>query len=114
MIPARIFNDFREQLVRSLPLNDAFFKAKLKRLDLFPGDLEARVDAKSTTAEGSTLFLKEAVEPFLNDGEYCNPFHKLLLVMEEYGSSVKELATRIKEKLKSEVLSAKGNDKSRN
>ena len=114
MIPAQIFNDFHEQLVRSLPVKDAFFKAKLKRWELFSGDLEATVDAKSTRAEGATLFLKEGVEPFLDYEEQCNPFCKLLLAMDEFGSPLKELATRIKEKLKGEVLSAEGNNKSRN
>ena len=113
-ICAQVFKKFYQQLVKSLPMKDALFKAQLKGQELFPGDLEERVDAKSTRAEGATLFLKEAIEQFLDCEEHCDPFYKLLFVMDEFDSPpLKKLATRIKEKLKSEGLSAEGNYKSR-
>ena len=103
MNTTQVFNEFHLQLVTSLPMKDAVFKAKLKKQELFPGDLEGIVDAENTRAKGATLFLNDAVQPFLDYEEHCNPFYKLLLVMEEYGSALKELATKIKKQLKSEL-----------
>lgn len=95
-----VFQSAFPDLVRCLPINDAYFKAELKREGLFSGDLEERVNAKDTKAAGVTLFLNEAIEPFLNLEEKSQPFRKLLLVMESFSPALKKLATEIKKRFK--------------
>ena len=94
-----VFQNTFVELVTCLPIKDAIFKAKLKQESLFPGDLEERVDAQDTRAAGAYMFLKEGIEPFLSF-EKCQPFRKLLLVMESSSLALNELATKIKKQLK--------------
>lgn len=111
MNTTEVFNNVYSQLVKSLPMKDAIFKAELKKEKLLFGNLEERVNSIATSADGATLFLNEAVEPFLHLEEEFNPFLKLLSVMNEFSLPLKQLATQIKNmmiKLKREVSSKEG------
>ena len=94
-----VFHSAFPELVTCLPIKDAIFKAKLKKEGLFPGNLEAKVDAKDTNADGATMFLNEGIQPFLDFEEKCQLFRKLLSVMESSGPALKELAIKIKKQL---------------
>ena len=94
-----VFRSAFPELVTCLPIKDAVFKAKLKKEELFPGDLEAKVDAQDTKANGATVFLNEGIQPFLGLEENCSPFRKLLSVMESHSPALKQLVIKIKKQL---------------
>ena len=96
------YKEFNPQLVRSLPLKDAHFIAELTKQDLFYGDLKEIVAAESTQSNAAARFLYEAVERSLDIGNR-DPFDKLLLVMEKFGSTLNKLVKEIKQKISAKV-----------
>ena len=94
-----VYDDFNPQLVRNLPLKDPYFMAELTRQHLFSGALKEEVMMASTEAEATTRFLYKAVERSL-DTDNREPFDRLLLVMEKFGSlTLNKLAEEIKQRL---------------
>ena len=97
-----MFKEFRIKLIKSLPMDDVFFLELLRRRDLFPGDLQAQVQAKDTIAAKTDWFLDHAIKPSL-DVDVIKPLHELLTVMsdDEYVKSalLKELAAEIQQQL---------------
>ena len=82
-------------LVNSLPMTDHKFLASLKSKELFTGDLENQVEARSTSAEKANHFLKEAVDKSLSI-DILEKFDALLIVMLDYGdSTLKDLVKTI-------------------
>ena len=90
----------------ALPMGDPLFLELLRRQDLFPGNLQEQVQAKTTKVEKTTWFLDNAIEPsvYIDKSE---PFHKLLTVMsdDEYLKSdlLKKLAADIQQELDKET-----------
>ena len=94
-----VYNDFNPELVRNLPLKDPYFIAELTRQHFFSGVLKEEVIMASTEAEATTHFLYKTVERSL-DTDNREPFDRLLLVMEKFGSlTLNKLAEDIKERL---------------
>ena len=94
-----IYDEFNLKLVQNLPLKDPYFMAELTRQHLFSGTLKEEVMMASTEAEATTRFLYKAVERSL-DTDNREPFDRLLLVMEKFGSlTLNDLAKEIKQQL---------------
>jgi len=89
-----VFQYFYMQLVKTLPMNDVIFTARLFSRGLLPGDVKNQVESKATRAGKATHFLDHAIKPSLPGT--LSIFKKLLKVMEdsEY-DDVKELAKSI-------------------
>jgi len=86
--------DFYEELVQSLPMEDTLFLAKLNKYGLFPGDLKAKVQAQQTQAEAADLFITKTAA-----SGNANSFWKLLSAMKEFDSPpLKNLAEDIENK----------------
>ena len=98
-----MFKQFNLNLITSLPMKDVVFLAKLNAKDLFSGSLKAQVKAMPTATEAADYFLDNKIEKDLINGTN-ESFLQLLSVMEEYNESLKVLATKIKGKLKVDVL----------
>ena len=97
-----IYNDFNDNLVQKLPMDDACFLAALTKENLFPGDLKDKVKSQSTTKDKASYFLDNAIKPCSGDGDDVDiePFLKLLKVMKKFNSdALKKLATKIWTKL---------------
>ena len=91
-----VFQQFYSKLVKTLPMDDAVFTAKLFSNNLLPGNLKSQMKSEKTSADKAVLFLDSVIEPSVtSDGG--SSFDKLLHVMEdsEY-QHVKELAKEIR------------------
>ncbi|XP_065905030.1 uncharacterized protein [Dysidea avara] len=98
MMTMDVFTDFYEQLVASLPMKDAIFRAKLTQKGLMHSELKATVNSMPTEIQGAQLFLNSIVKA-LSIG-YTESFEKLLLVMEEFRcASLQKLARGIRKRL---------------
>ena len=90
----------------ALPMDDPLFLELLRRQDLFPGNLQEQVQAKTTKVEKTTWFLDNAIEPSVYIDK-IEPLHKLLTVMsdDEYLRSdlLRGLAADIQEQLDEET-----------
>ena len=98
MSPLDVYNRFNINLVRKLPMDDAYFLANLTSERLFCGNLRQEVNAKSTSGDKASHFLDKAIRPSLDDPDDTdlNPFFKLLRVMERHDNNLKRLATNIR------------------
>ena len=98
--------DFRIKLMTSLPMGDPIFLELLRKHNLFPGDLQEQVKAKTTIAEKNAWFLENAIEPSLLL-EKTEPLRTLLTVMsdDDYLKSdlLKELSAEMQLKLDEET-----------
>ena len=93
-----VFTKFYSQLVKSLPMNDALFRAELFTNSLLPGDHKEHVESLSlpTKAEKASYFLDHVIKPSVT-GDDGSSFDKLLNVMEDSDhQGVKELAELIR------------------
>ena len=98
-----VFKDAVPKLVESLPMKDPHFIARLTKAELFSGDLAAKVSVQATKAIGATVFLNEAIEPFLDLEKDVNPLFKLLSVMNDFDNpQLKQIAAEIRNKLSAE------------
>ena len=103
MSRADVFKDVFLKLVESLPIKDSCFIARLVKAGLFSGDLQAKVGAQTTRADGATVFLNEAIKPYLDLEKDDNPLFKLLSVMNEFDNpQLKRVAADIMKKLSPE------------
>ena len=98
MTSLEVFNMFNEQLVISLPMKDFLFLAKLNSKSLFSGDLKAQVKSKPTSTEAADYFLDNKIAIDLSNSDNSS-FLLLLKAMEEFNSTLKRLATKIKDLL---------------
>ena len=105
----RVFQQFYNKLVKTLPMDDAVFIADLFSNGLLPDDLKNQLKLlHRTSANKATFFLDSVIEPSLtSDGG--SSFDKLLNVMEnsEY-EHVKELAKQIRTSLQETSDNDKG------
>jgi len=83
-----IIRKYNVELVGSLPMDDAVFRAKLGSAGLFPGNLKEEIKSKPTVADKAEHFLDHGIK----DDTEC--FNKLLTVMDG-DDRVKELAEKI-------------------
>ena len=103
MSRADVFKDVFPKLVKSLPINDSHFISGLVKAGLFSGDLQDKVGAQPTDADGAKEFLNKAIKPFLDLEKDVNPLFKLLSVMNEFDSpQLKQVAADIMKKLSTE------------
>ena len=103
-----VFAKFYHQLVTSIPINDALFRAKLFANDLLPGDHKERVESLPKKSDNASHFLDHVIKPSVtsNDG---SSFDKLLNVMEDSDhQGVKELAKLIRISLRKRSNSDNG------
>ena len=91
-----IFQKFYFKLVKTLPMNDVIFMAKLYSRGLLHGDLKEAIQSLPTSVNKSSYFLDNAIKPSLTYDD-ASGFDVLLNIMEdsEY-ESVKELAKLIR------------------
>ena len=75
-----IYLKFYPQLVKTLPMNDAYFMAELTRHFFTTGNLKAMIEAKPTEADKATCFLDNAIKRSLESHDITS-FQKLLEVM---------------------------------
>jgi len=95
----QVYKEFISKLTGLLPMKDVIFISNLAQKSLFYGDLKAQVKSKSDSAEAAEHFLSNAIELPMINGD-CEPFTKLLTVMEEFDStSLKKLAAEIRQQL---------------
>ena len=90
-----VFKEFYSKLVKTLPMNDALFIAKLYSRDLLPDDVKERVQSLPTRASKAMHFLDHVIKPSVTTG-VGSSFDQLLNVMEDSDhQGVKELAKLI-------------------
>ena len=111
-----MYRDFSIKLLESLPMNNEVFLALLKCQNLFAGDLEEEVRAKTTRRQKAAYFLENAIFRPLNIDDF-KPLCKLLTAMADEkhlsDSPLKQLATEIEQKLNKEtsLITMKGTAK---
>ena len=105
-ITRKVYESFRMQLLTSLPMDDVIFLGLLREQKLFPTNLKERIQARSTKAQKTELFLDKAIERslYIDDAQ---PLHNLLTVMSNENCHncvhLKELASKIKQELSKET-----------
>ena len=92
--PSQLFKDYQVQLLQTLPMNDAIFKALLIQNNFFSGDQNATLNAQLTEAKKASYFLDSII-----GRDVDRYFETLLNVMEVFGDPVAALAREIKEKI---------------
>jgi len=102
MSAIEVFQQLYIKLVKTLPMNDEGFVAKLYSSGLLPGSLKNQIQAKSTLADKAMCFLDGKIKPDISNGDFTSS-NKLLNVMKECkNDSVKILAANIKSTLRGE------------
>jgi len=92
----KVYGKHAEELVKSLPMDDAQFISMLITNNLLPGDTVAKIEAKSTQAEKALYFLNHVIKPALDIDNTSN-FNALISVMQMCGYNyVQDLARTIK------------------
>ena len=84
-----IIRKYFVDLVESLPMNDAKFRARLYSADLLPSNLRDEVQSKPTVADKAEHFLHNGIK---NDAGSLN---KLLTIMKEHDGHLRKLAEMI-------------------
>ena len=82
---SKVFQEYYSQLVNSLPMHDAVFRAKLFEKGLLPGDSKERVESLATKADKATFFLDNMIKPSVQISNIGDSFKRLLDVMEDCG-----------------------------
>lgn len=101
-----VFTKYYEKLVSSMPMKDAIFIAKMYSKSLFPGDLKAQVETKSSSQDAAAYFLDNSIQKDLKNGR-AKSFMKVLSTLMEYGDTCKDLSSEIMQKLNSMFLPIK-------
>ena len=90
-----VYDSYVEKLVKCLPMDDAYFIAKLSTQQLLPGDTESKIKALATQADKASYFLNHVIKPALSIDD-TSEFNKLLCIMQECGyNHVKSLSYKI-------------------
>lgn len=103
----KVYEDVRMQLIRSLPMDNVIFLGLLREQKLLSVELKEQLEAKFTAATKTDLFLEKTIERSLYNVDDCKPLHDLLKVMSNESlnnDSLKELATKICQKMDGETL----------
>ena len=110
MSASEVFTEFYFQLVTTLPIDDALFRAKLFTNGLLPGDHKGHVESLSLPAKSdkASYFLDHVIKPSVTSDDGSS-FDKLLDVMEDSDhQGVKELANLIRTSLRERSNSDNG------
>ena len=92
---AKVFKQFYSTLVKTLPMDNAEFRAELYSHDLLHGDYQAKVQSSAMTrAERAEFFLTNVIQPELDTDISTKKFEDLLEVMSMSGQEA--LAQKIK------------------
>ena len=83
-----------------MPMKDTTFIAKMYSKYLFPGNLKAQVQTKSSSQEAAAYYLDNYIQKDLKNGRN-NSFLKLLSTLEEWGDTCKDISLEIMQKLRS-------------
>ena len=113
MAHIRTYQNYVENLVKCLPMDDAYFIAKLSAQQLLPGDTENKIKTLSTQADKASYFLNHVIKPAVDINEpETSCFDKLLCIMQECDYiHVKKLAVTIKCEInKSDEVKLKSDD----
>ena len=95
----KTFQQFYSKLVRTLPMNDAIFRADLYSCGLLPGDLKEHIESLITSATKASHLLDHVIKPSIMNGDGTR-FDKLLSIMEDSDhQGVRELAKLIRDSL---------------
>ena len=108
MYANEVFTTFYYQLVTSLPMDDALFRAKLFTNGLLPGDHKEHVESLPTKSDKASYFLDHVIKPSVTSDDGSS-FNKLLNVMEDSDhQGVKRLAKLIRTRLRKRSRSDNG------
>ena len=87
------------QLISSLPMKDAIFRAHLMKLKLLPDNLKGMVESKPTEADAASCFLDNMIKPAVETGNN-EPFEILLSQLEKSENiHLKKLAQDIRKEI---------------
>ena len=90
--------NFYSKLVRTLPMDDPYFRSLLYTADLLPGNLKDEVQSKPTRAERAEYFLDKRIKNNVTN------FAKLLEVLEKStDSNMVDLAKQIRTEIDKSV-----------
>ena len=93
------FDEYSEELVKCLPMNDTLFIAKLSTFNLLPGNTNDQLQALPTQADKALYFLNHVIKPALAINDTTS-FENLLSAMEQCGyDHVKRIACMIKSQI---------------
>ena len=99
----KTFQQFYSKLVRTLPMNDAIFRADLYSCGLLPGDLKEHIESLVTSATKASHLLDHVIKPSIMNGD-GRKFDELISIMKDSDhQGVKELALSIRHSLEGEV-----------
>ena len=93
------FDQYYEQFIKRLPMDDADFVASVNYF--FHGNQKSTMNAEKTQADKATYFLDNVIK---NNIDNC--FVKLLNAMEQYGGTAEQLAREVKESIGQSMLLA--------
>ena len=100
---ANTFQQFYSKLVRTLPMNDAIFRADLYSCGLLPGDLKEHIESLNTSATKASHLLDHVIKPSIMNGD-GRRFDELLSIMEDSDhQGVKQLAKSIRDSLEEQT-----------
>ena len=105
MAHMKVYEDYKEKLVKVLPMDDVTFIAQLSHNKILPGNVEAHIKSQSlpTQSDKADYYLKKNMESSLDIGE-TEEFNNLITVMEKSGyPHVKKLAKAMKSDLDKEL-----------
>ena len=90
-----LFDNYYQELIHSLPMNDETFLTDLREHCLLSDDINTQMESM-TVSERASYFLDSVIKPTLHNNNVLN-FHTLLNVMRESKlGNVKELSIKIK------------------
>ena len=96
---ANVFKKFYAQLLSTLPMNDDKFITMLYVRDVITFELKTQIDSQQTSTEKAIVFLRDIMsEQTVADGADTH-YYELLNLMENSGSTLKELAQEMKTSL---------------
>ena len=101
----KVYNKYREKLVKVLPMNDVTFLAKLTSNEILPDNVGAHIKSLSlpTQSDKADYYLNNVIKESLDIDETAE-FNKLITVMEKCGySHVERMTTKMKSDLDKEL-----------
>ena len=103
MAQLKLYENYVENLVKCLPLDDALFIAKLSGDQLLPGDTGNKIETLQTQPEKATYFLCHVIKPALDLGDFSG-FLKLLSIMHNCGyGHVQKLSCQIEQDMNKHI-----------
>ena len=101
----KVFEDYKEKLVRVLPMNDVIFTTQLSTYKILPDSVDAHIKSRSlpTEPDKADYYLENVIKKSL-DTDGTEEFEILITVMEKCGyRHVERLAKAMKSDLDKEL-----------